>query len=219
MIARVSYDVLCVDGKATLPSGMITKSMSYCRDETNLITHTGGPDFLGVCYYICLMAMKAMNIKRVKLKRAMQWGCTMQPTGDPMQETCIAGDVQHILAHILDGRMGECMQPTGDPMQETCIAGDVQHILAHICDGRMGECMNECQGSMTRKQMMQVQKMLRDPDICCMKPTCQQVKPMARHYAAKFGRGTYVCRNGIGAYLCAECQYDPGILSPMAYSH
>ena len=133
--------------------------------------------------------MKAMNIfiKRVKLKRAMQWGCTMQPTGDPMQETCIAGDVQH--------------------------------ILARICDGRMGECMNECQGSTTRKQMMQVQQMLRDPDCCCMKPTCQQVKPKARHYAAKFGRGTYVCRNGIGAYLCAECQYDPGILSPMAYSH
>ena len=189
MIARVSYDVLCVDGKATLPSGMITKSMSYCRDETNLITHTGGPDFLGVCYIICLMAMKAMNIfiKRVKLKRAMQWGCTMQPTGDPMQETCIAGEVQH--------------------------------ILACICDGRMGECTNECQGSMTRKQMMQVQKMLRDPDCCCMKPICQQVKPMARHYDAKFGRGTYVCRNGIGAYLCAECQYDPGILSPMVYSH
>ena len=107
MIARVSYDVLCVDGKATLPSGMITKSMSYCRDETNLITHTGGPDFLGVCYIICLMAMKAMNIfiKRVKLKRAMQWGCTMQPTGDPMQETCIAGEVQHILACICDARM------------------------------------------------------------------------------------------------------------------
>lgn len=161
------------------PFGMITKSMSCWRDETDLITHTGGPDFPGLCY-ICRMAMKV-----VKLQMTMQWGCTKQPTGDPMQMTCIAGKV-----------LG---------------------ILTRRCRGRIGECANECHGNMSRKQMLLVHKMLHFPEYCCKEPGCQEVKRLARHDVAKFGRGTYVCHNGVGAYFCAECLHHYGISWLRAY--
>ena len=40
-----SYDLL-TGRRIFYPFGLIKKSTSYCRDETDLITHTGGPDFV-----------------------------------------------------------------------------------------------------------------------------------------------------------------------------
>ena len=48
-----SHDLL-TGRRIFYPFGLIKKSTSYCRDETDLITHTGGPDFAGD-FYICLM--------------------------------------------------------------------------------------------------------------------------------------------------------------------